>query len=323
MEFLTVGIIILAAFILGTLSTKLLIPILKRKHTGQNIREEGPQSHLSKAGTPSMGGLAILFSSLAVFTAALLLLGQRLNYEYGLVLTGVLVFGALGFWDDFIKILKKHNLGLRAWQKLAVQILAGFAVAYYMAEYSIWGTTVFIPFINVYADFGVWYVPFIAFAIVAMSNSVNLTDGLDGLASGVTALVSLFFAIAAYTYNYTVTMSFCAALCGACLGFLVFNRNPAKVFMGDTGSLALGGGLAVAAIVSNLTLLLPVAGFVYVMEALSVMLQVASFKLTGKRIFKMAPIHHHFELCGMKETQVVKMFWLISMLCCILGFVIM
>jgi len=322
MEFLELGIIILAAFILGTVSTKILIPILQKMRTGQNIREEGPSSHFAKAGTPSMGGLAIIFTTVAIFTVVMIMAGT-VTLEYWLVVLSFIIFGALGFWDDFIKILKKHNLGLRAWQKLAAQIIISGAVAYYMANFSATGTNVFIPFFDTYVDFGIWYIPFIAFAIVAMTNSVNLTDGLDGLAGGVTALVSLFFALAAMSWGYSVSMAFFAALCGACLGFLVFNKNPAKVFMGDTGSLALGGGLAVAAIVMNMTLLLPIAGLVYVIEAVSVILQVISFKTTGKRIFKMAPIHHHFELCGMKETQVVKMFWLVSMLCCILGFVAM
>lgn len=320
MNFFTMGIIIVTGFILSVLSTSVLIPILKKKHTGQNIREEGPSSHFSKAGTPSMGGIAIIFSTLLVFTIFMLKYEFNIT-EYILICISFLVFGFLGFWDDFIKILKKHNLGLRAWQKLVAQIVISVAVAYYMANYSAYGTNVFVPFLNIYIDLGIFYIPFIAFVIVAMSNSVNLTDGLDGLAAGVTSLVALFFAVAAISFGHNIPSIFSAALSGACLGFLVFNKNPAKVFMGDTGSLALGGGLAVAAIMMNMTLLLPIVGFVYVMEAVSVILQVASFKLTGKRIFKMAPIHHHFELCGMKETQVVKLFWLIAMLCCILGFI--
>ena len=166
--------------------------------------------------------------------------------------------------------------------------------------------------------------PFIAFVMLAMTNAVNLTDGLDGLASGVTTFVCLFFAVAAATYGASAGGGvFCAALAGGCLGFLVFNKNPAKVFMGDTGSLALGGGLAAAAVVMHLELLLPIAGFVYVMEALSVIIQVASFKTTGKRVFKMAPIHHHFELCGMKEKQVVGMFWGLALICCVIALIVL
>lgn len=319
MNYLQLIIIVLAAFAVGTIATKLLIPMLQRLKTGQNIREDGPQSHLSKAGTPSMGGIAIILSAVLVATVALAVT-DRLGLEYGLIMFSFVVFGALGFWDDFIKILKKHNLGLRAWQKLAAQIIIGFVIAYFVANHTANGTTVFIPFVKSYVDFGIWYIPFIAFTIIAMTNAVNLTDGLDGLAGGVTALVAFFFAIAANVFFAPASAAFCAALSGACLGFLVFNHYPAKLFMGDTGSLALGGGLAAAAIVSNLTLLLPIAGLIYVLEALSVIIQVGSFKTRGKRVFRMAPLHHHFELGGMKETKVVAMFYLASLVFCLIGF---
>jgi phospho-N-acetylmuramoyl-pentapeptide-transferase len=201
-------------------------------------------------------------------------------------------------------------------------MIFSFAFAFYMAHAS--GTEVWIPFADINLDFCGWYVPFIAFVMLAMTNAVNLTDGLDGLASGVTTLVCLFFAVAAATYGASAGGGvFCAALAGGCLGFLVFNKNPAKVFMGDTGSLALGGGLAAAAVVMHMELLLPIAGFVYVMEALSVIIQVASFKTTGKRVFKMAPIHHHFELCGMKEKQVVGMFWGLALICCVIALIVL
>ena len=178
----------------------------------------------------------------------------------------------------------------------------------------------YIPIADIYVDFGIWYIPFVVFVMLAMTNAVNLTDGLDGLASGVTAFVSLFFTVAGMMYGIVSGEYFCAALCGACLGFLVFNRHPAKVFMGDTGSLALGGGLAAAAIVMKLELMLPIVGLLYVIEALSVIIQVAYFKISGgKRIFKMAPIHHHFEKSGFSEVQVVIAFWLFSIICCIVG----
>jgi phospho-N-acetylmuramoyl-pentapeptide-transferase len=177
---------------------------------------------------------------------------------------------------------------------------------------------------DIYLNLGIWYIPFIVFVVLAMTNAVNLTDGLDGLASGVTAFVTLFFAIIGATYCLKSGSYFCAALCGACVGFLMFNKNPAKVFMGDTGSLALGGGLAAAAIVMKLELLILIAGLVYVLEALSVVLQVGYFKLSGgKRIFKMAPIHHHFEKCGFSERKVVLAFWIFTIICCVIGFIIM
>ena len=195
------------------------------------------------------------------------------------------------------------------------------------------GSMVYIPGVDTYVDFGALYIPFIVFAVLAMTNAVNLTDGLDGLAAGVTTLVSIAFVIAGIIFSSMETndgadtvsgILFFAALCGGCLGFLVFNKNPAKVFMGDTGSLALGGGIAAAAIVMKLELLLLIIGLLYVIEALSVVMQVGYFKLThGKRIFKMAPIHHHFEMCGMKETQVVPMFWAFTALCCIIGLIIL
>ncbi len=320
MGYIQLTIIVIAAFAVGATATKCLIPMLHRMHTGQNIREDGPQSHLSKAGTPSMGGLAIIFTTV-IITAISLVSLKFFNNEFWVLIFGFAVFGALGFWDDFIKIIKKHNLGLRAWQKLAAQIIIGFVIAWYMSNHAASGTSVFIPFAKINVDFGIWYVPFVAFTIIAMTNAVNLTDGLDGLAGGVTAIVSLFFALAAYNFGSDTEAVFFAALAGSCAGFLVYNRHPAKLFMGDTGSLALGGGLATAAILSNLTLLLPIAGIIYVVEALSVMLQVGSYKLRhGKRIFRMAPLHHHFELGGMKETKVVAMFWTVSLVFCILGF---
>lgn len=316
--YLLVGFIMLLAFIATAVMTNCLIPVLRKKKAGQNIREEGPKSHFAKAGTPSMGGLAIIAGAMLIFIV-MLWSNKSFGTQFLAITAGFIGFGLIGFTDDYAKLMRKQNLGLRAWQKLLLQIVISVGIAWYTANYSITGTVVYIPFFGLYADFGIWYIPFITFTIVAMSNAVNLTDGLDGLAGGVTAIVSLFFAIAAATYMFEVPMYFCAALCGACLGFLVYNRHPAKIFMGDTGSMALGGGLAAAAIVMNMTLMLPIVGFVYVAEALSVIIQVASFKTTGKRVFKMAPLHHHFELCGMKETAVVALFWAASLVFAVIG----
>lgn len=315
MSYITIGIVLAVAFAAAVIFTPLEIPVLRRKQAGQNIREEGPKSHYAKAGTPSMGGIAMIGA--AVIGC---LIGRYYSANMAVVVLVFVLFGAIGFFDDYLKVIKKNNLGLRAYQKFGLQIIISVAFAFYMAYYSGDGTSVWIPFVNINVDFGVWYIPFIAFVLLAMTNAVNLTDGLDGLATGITALVSLFFAVAAVTYGASAGAGvFCAALAGACLGFLVYNKNPAKIFMGDTGSLALGGGLAAAAIVMHFELLLPIAGFVYVMEALSVIIQVISFKLTGKRVFKMAPIHHHFELSGLKEKQVVGIFWGLALICCIIG----
>lgn len=314
MDYLQVGLIILLGLLSSAVITALLIPVLRRLKTGQNIREEGPKSHQVKSGTPTMGGLAIIAAVTLICITT-----QPFSKEITMVLVVFILFGALGFLDDYLKVVKKHNLGLRAWQKLIVQIAIGVGLALYHSQSSYYGTTVHIPFADVYWDFGIWYVPFIAFVIVAMANSVNLTDGLDGLAAGVTSMVALFFAIAGLTFSLNEGTAFSSALAGACLGFLIFNRNPAKVFMGDTGSLALGGGLAAAAIVMNMELILPVVGFVYVAEALSVIIQVIGYKTTRKRVFKMAPLHHHFELSGFTEKQVVVLFWIATLIFCVIG----
>lgn len=321
MKYISIGIIMLISFILSVVITKVEIPVLKRK-AGQNIREDGPQSHLSKAGTPSMGGIAIIIAA-SLTTIGAAVMGKIDGLGCAIILLVFVGFGLIGFFDDYLKVIKKNNLGLRAYQKFGLQTILSVILAVYLANYTEGSTTVYIPFADIYVNFGIWYIPFVVFVVLAMTNAVNLTDGLDGLASGVTAFISLFFAVAGFTYGIVTGAYFCSAMCGACLGFLVFNRNPAKVFMGDTGSLALGGGLAAAAILMKLELLLPIVGLLYVIEALSVVLQVGYFKISGgKRIFKMAPIHHHFEKCGFSEVQVVAGFWIFAVLCCVAGFFI-
>ncbi len=325
----------LVAFVITVVITKIEIPILRRK-AGQNIREEGLQSHYSKAGTPSMGGISIIAGTLVASLCAGIFAKATDAMEFKYLLLILLVFlgfGLVGFLDDHLKVIKKQNEGLKVKPKFALQILTCLIFAVLFRIVSGQGSLVYIPGFDLWADFGIMYIPFIVFALLAMTNAVNLTDGLDGLAAGVTAQVSVAFAIAGIIFsagsrgNMAETMPeilFFFALCGGCLGFLVFNKNPAKVFMGDTGSLALGGGVAAAAIAMKLELLLLIIGMLYVIEALSVVLQVGYFKLThGKRIFKMAPIHHHFEMCGMKETAVVKMFWAFTALCSILGVLIL
>ena len=321
MKYISIGIIMLISFIISVIITKVEIPVLKRK-AGQNIREDGPQSHLSKAGTPSMGGIAIIIAA-SLTTIGAAVMGKIDGLGCAIILLVFVGFGLIGFFDDYLKVIKKNNLGLRAYQKFGLQTILSVILAVYLANYTEGSTSVYIPFADIYVNFGIWYIPFVVFVVLAMTNAVNLADGLDGLASGVTAFISLFFAVAGFTYGIVTGAYFCSAMCGACLGFLVFNRNPAKVFMGDTGSLALGGGLAAAAILMKLELLLPIVGLLYVIEALSVVLQVGYFKISGgKRIFKMAPIHHHFEKCGFSEVQVVAGFWIFAVLCCVAGFFI-
>lgn len=332
------GLILVAAvlaFVIAVIITKYEIPFLRRK-AGQNIREEGLKSHYSKAGTPSMGGISIIIATCAASLVAGIIAAASGQMHMGGIFMILLVFvgfGFVGFLDDYLKVIKKQNEGFKVKPKFACQMVIAIAFGVIFRLSSNMGSLVYIPGVDHYIDFGILYVPFIVFAVLAMTNAVNLTDGLDGLASGVTALVSAAFVIAGVMFSRMITGSaveqepgvfFFAALCGGCLGFLVFNKNPAKVFMGDTGSLALGGGVAAAAIVMKLELLLLIIGLLYVIEALSVVMQVGYFKLThGKRIFKMAPIHHHFEMCGMKETQVVKLFWGFTLLCCIIGLIIL
>lgn len=321
MSILNLITIAVIGFVITAILVGVEIPLLKRNQFKQFIREEGPQSHLAKQGTPTMGGIAIIIGLFATTIIMSAVFGCLKTDTWVMVLV-TLLFGAIGFFDDYIKVAKKHNLGLRAWQKLVLQILFAVGLAAYMDKLSGYGSEVWIPFINKYFDFGILYIPFVAFVVVAMANAVNLTDGLDGLSSGVTTFVSFFFGIVGMQFGNSSASAFCCALTGACLGFLLFNKFPAKLFMGDTGSMALGGALASAAIIMKVEFLLIVAGFVYVMEALSVIIQVVSFKSTGKRVFKMAPIHHHFEMCGMKEQHVVIMFWIVAFACCVLSYLI-
>ena len=222
--------------------------------------------------------------------------------------------------EDFVKVAMKRNLGLTAKQKLALQVLLSCGVAWYQSSVSVYGTSVYVPLIHTYLDLGFLYIPFVAFVMVAMTNAVNLTDGLDGLAGGITAIVAVFLTIVGVSfYGYGASAAFCAAIAGACAGFLLYNHYPAKLFMGDTGSLALGGAIAAAAILMNIELIIPIAGGIYVAEAASVLIQVFVFKTqNGRRFFRMAPLHHHFELGGWKETKVVGVFWAVTLgLCCL------
>ncbi|MDD5824253.1 MAG: phospho-N-acetylmuramoyl-pentapeptide-transferase [Firmicutes bacterium] len=301
---------LVVAFALSCIGTGILIPFLKSKQFGQYIREDGPQAHLSKQGTPTMGGLAFVLA----IVIAILTSGAFSAAKIAVILT-MLAFGAIGFIDDYNKIAKKENEGLTPKQKIVLQVVFGLALAIYMMLTN--GTEVCIPFFNVDINFGILYIPFIIFVEVAMANAVNLTDGLDGLASSTTVIVALLFAVVGFcvTGNDTMTASSVAVI-GGLLGFLVFNKYPAKIFMGDTGSMALGGVLSAIAITGGMEFLLPIAGLIYVCEALSVIIQVAYFKKTGgKRFFRMAPLHHHFELGGMNEVQVVTAFCLFTAVC--------
>lgn len=295
------------AFIVCALIGPVLIKYLHKLNFGQSIRECGPASHMKKSGTPTMGGLMML----AALALALLWGSFTPRVVIALVLT--LGHGAIGFIDDYIKVVMKRNLGLTAKQKFLLQfILAGAYV--YFAETHIGNTELWVPGLNITLDFGWGYYALAFVLLVGTTNAVNLTDGLDGLVSFVSLPVTLAFAFIAYMQGLLDLSGFALGMAGACLGFLLFNRHPAQVFMGDTGSLALGGGVAALALLTRTELLLVIIGGVYVAEALSVIIQVGYFRLTGgKRFFRMAPVHHHFELGGWREVKVVRVFTIFSL----------
>lgn len=310
---------VIVSFAVSALTAYLLapivLPVLSRLKFGQTVREDGPASHLSKNGTPTMGGIIFIASTLigAVIT-------RRFSSEMSFAMSFMLLFGLVGFLDDYIKVVLKRSLGLRAYQKILLQFVFAVVLAIYQKNTSAMGTELIIPFYrNETLDLGVFYVPFLVFVIIAITNSVNLTDGLDGLASSVTFIVAAFFSLIAVYMGYGHLAIFMSAVAGGCLGFLRVNRFPAKVFMGDTGSMALGGAVAAAAVILNLSLFIPIVGFIYFAESMSVIIQVFSFKLFKKRVFKMSPIHHHFELSGWKELKVVKVFYLTTLVLCIIG----
>lgn len=308
----------ISALIISFLLGKSGIPLLQKLKAKQSIREDGPQAHQAKAGTPTMGGIFIILS---------LLIAALYYCQWGAELWMLLFLtvghGALGFADDFIKAVKLRNLGLTARQKLLGQLIIAGIFSYIADSFLHLSTDLWIPLTQISIPLGFLYWPFLFLVIVGATNAVNLTDGLDGLAAGTFAIASITYSvIALMLVNMTIAI-FAAILCGACLGFLYYNVNPAKVFMGDTGSLALGGALAGMAILTKTELLLVIIGGIFVIEALSVILQVLSFKTRGIRIFKMSPIHHHFELSGWKETKVVFVFWSIGIILSIMGLCIM
>ena len=306
---------VMVSFILEIVFGSMLIPFLRKLKFGQYERKDGVDSHLQKEGTPTMGGISILAS--LIITSMIFSPGNKQVLAILLVTLG---FGIIGFWDDFVKVVKKRNLGLRAWQKIVLQAGIAIAFAYYVMNNFNIGTSIIIPFTNkLEIDLGMWFIPFSVIVIIGSVNAVNLTDGLDGLAAGITALVGTFFATITLIVASDLTPMTCTII-GSLLGFLLFNAHPAKIFMGDTGSLALGGFLASLAIMLKMPLFLVIVGIIYVSEAVSVILQVGYYKLTKKRIFRMAPIHHHFELSGLKETKVVAIFFIITAIACLIGY---
>jgi phospho-N-acetylmuramoyl-pentapeptide-transferase len=304
---------IISSFVLAIIAGPLLIPLLKRLKFGQRVRDDGPQSHLKKEGTPTIGGLIFLIPAIIVS------LSFSKDKDMYLALITTMLYGLIGFMDDYIKIIKKRSLGLRAWQKIFAQITAAVFLGYIAGGVTQIGTEVLVPFAGKYIDLGIFYIPFTIFMILGVVNSVNLTDGLDGLAGGTTVVVFGFFAIIALTIKHLGILVFCGSFIGAMLGFLRFNSHPAQVIMGDTGALSLGAALASLSVIMKLPLFLIIVGGVYVAEALSDIIQVIHFKRTGRRVFKMAPLHHHFELSGWAETKVVSVFVIVSIILCLIG----
>ncbi len=308
---------ILTAFLIAVLLSPIFIPFLRRLKFGQSIREEGPQSHQKKSGTPTMGGLMIIFAAVAatlIMTAKFSIISSE-TYMLLFVLLG---YGVIGFIDDFIKVVMKRNLGLTSKQKLAGQLIIA-VIFYYLLMQSGFETTLSIPGTEIGFELGWFYFILLVVMLVGGSNAVNLTDGLDGLLAGTAAVAFGAYAILAWNIAEFQTAVFAVAVVGAVLGFLVFNAHPARVFMGDTGSLALGGAIAAIAVLTKLEILLVIIGGVFVIETLSVIIQVISFKATGRRVFKMSPLHHHYELSGWSEWRVVVTFWTAGILFAVLG----
>ena len=308
---------LIMGFVFSIILGPIIIPILHKLKFGQNIRKEGPKSHQKKSGTPTMGGF-IFFISVA---ATILIMGHKLMDKEMIILYSFFAFGFIGFLDDILKIIHKDNLGLKAAQKMILLILFSLILAWYGYKYI--GTDIAIPFASkdFRLDLKLLYIPFVVLYYAAVTNAVNLTDGVDGLATSVTVIVLTFFAIVGFrTRNFEVSI-FSIALAGALLGFLKYNAFPAKVFMGDTGSLALGGAIGTMALMLKMEIFVIIVGGIYVIETLSVIIQVTSFKLTGKRVFKMSPIHHHFEHLGWSEVKIVTVFSGITAILCITGFI--
>ncbi len=317
-------IVIGTAFIVAAIGGVFLIPFLHKLKFGQEIREEGPKWHKSKSGTPTMGGFIFIFAVIVAMFAGVIAYGCNRSEINGVLSLGLasLGFGAIGFLDDYIKVILKRNLGLRAKQKFSLQFLVAVLFSVWLIGGGVIDTGIKIPFTDKMLTMSYYaYIPFIVIVMLAAVNSVNLTDGIDGLATSVTMVVCLFYLVVSSISESTPVVILSCATLGGLGGFLIYNKFPAKVFMGDTGSLFLGGVVCAMAIYMKNPLLLLIVGFVYVMESLSVIIQVAWFKKTGKRIFKMSPIHHHFEMCGWSEKRIVAVFSLVTAILCMIGLI--
>lgn len=307
---------VVLSFFIAVLIGPKIIEVLRKLKAGQTERVEGLESHQKKTGTPTMGGIIFLIPVviIGVFYA-------RTHKEVIPVLILTIGFGIIGFLDDYIKVVRKHNLGLRAWQKILGQFIVAVLFALYVENFTDISLAMKVPFTDLVLDFGFWNIPILFFIALGTANGTNFTDGVDGLCASVTAVVAGFFAVAGMHYGATGAEVMCSAMAGALLGYLVYNVYPGKVMMGDTGSLAIGGFVTGVAYVMQMPIFIAIAGFIYALEVISVIMQVSYFKIThGKRIFRMAPIHHHFEKGGWSETKVVNVFTTITVLLCLLSY---
>lgn len=322
---------LILTFVITVLILRWLIPKLRSLKMGQKILEIGPRWHKNKEGTPTMGGLSFLIAMTVTILAVGIYAFATDNHQWGIeffvTYAMALLFAAIGIWDDSLKLRKRENEGFKAWQKFTLQLAIAAAYLFAMTKFCGLSTEMHIPFANVTVDLGWGYYVISEFIIVGIVNSVNLTDGIDGLASSVTSVVGAFFAIAAFVvgennklFAALPTALISAMVIGGCVGFLFYNFYPARVFMGDTGSLFLGGLVAGLAFLSGSPLLVLIVGIVYVIEAASDIIQVGFYKLTHKRVFKMAPIHHHFEQCGWTEIKICAVFSIVTLIACVIAF---
>ena len=307
---------VVISFFIAVLIGPKIIELLRRLKAGQTERAEGLESHQKKTGTPTMGGI--------IFLIPVVIIGifyGRTHKEVIPVLILTIGFGIIGFLDDYIKVVRKHNLGLRAWQKILGQFVVTVLFSLYVQNFTDISLAMKVPFTSIVLDFGFWNIPILFFIALGTANGTNFTDGVDGLCASVTAVVAAFFAVAGMHYGATGAEVMSGAMVGALLGYLVYNVYPGKVMMGDTGSLAIGGFVTGVAYVMQMPIFIAIAGFIYALEVISVIMQVSYFKIThGKRIFRMAPIHHHFEKGGWSETKVVNVFTTITILLCLLSY---
>lgn len=307
---------VLLSFLVSLFTGWLLIPLFKRLKLGQHHIKGVSQNNNKKAGTPSFGGIIFIFSTITV----MLFYSKQYNDETRIALYALVAFGFIGFIDDLLKKLHKESDGLTPKQKMILLLLASSIFTFYAYHNPSIGSLIVIPFTHKAINLGIYYIPFIIFYYLATTNAVNLTDGLDGLATSITLLVMTFFTIVSFSMGYYSLSIFCGCLSGSLLGFLRYNSYPAKIIMGDTGSLALGGAVATIAMILGNPLILTIIGGIYLIETLSVMMQITSFKLFRKRVFKMAPIHYSFELSGWHESKIVSVFSIVTTILCLIAF---